>query len=201
MGIFRIAILGSLVWTSAVFGRPVSYTDSFTFMTFSNYMKESVYVHYSPSYKQSIGVEVLEDKSFETSYGLLRYTRLLMRKNTKNSQANFYFISSLGLNETSNYSYGVQGDWETREYFLGFKHSQNSFFDSKFYDQYVVAGMVPYVGEYGDLHTWVMLKARRNSYSNETHTYPILKFFKGDTLLEVGFDNRERLDLHFIRRF
>ena len=42
-----------------------------------------------------------------------------MRKNTKNSQANFYFISSLGLNETSNYSYGVQGDWETREYFLG----------------------------------------------------------------------------------
>ena len=46
-----------------MFGRPVSYTDSFTFMTFSNYMKESVYVHYSPSYKQSIGVEVLEDKA------------------------------------------------------------------------------------------------------------------------------------------
>ena len=201
MGIFRIAILGSLVWTSAVFGRPVSYTDSFTFMTFSNDMKASVYLHYSPSYKQSIGVEVLEDKSFDTSYGLLRYTRLLMRKNTKNSQANFYFISSLGLNQTSNYSYGVQGDWETREYFLGFKHSRNSFFDSEFYDQYLMAGMVPYVGKYGDLHTWVMLKARRNSDSNETHTYPILKFFKGDTLLEEGFDNRERLDLQFIQRF
>ena len=67
-----------------MFGRPVSYNDSFTFMTYSNYMKESLYVHYSPSFKHSIGVEVLEDKSFDTSYGLLRYTRLLMRKNTKN---------------------------------------------------------------------------------------------------------------------
>ena len=94
--------------------RDRSYTDSFTFMTYSNYMKESLYVHYSPSFKQSIGVEVLEDKGFHTSYGLLRYTRLLMRKNTKNSQANFYFIASFGLNETSNYSYGVQGDWENR---------------------------------------------------------------------------------------
>ena len=27
------------------------------------------------------------------------------------------------------------------------------------------------------------------------------QFFKGDTLLEIGFDNRERLDLHFIQRF
>ena len=121
MGISKFTILGGLVWTCAVFGRPVSYTDSFTFMMYSNYMKESLYVHYSPTFKQSIGVEFLEDKAFDTSYGLLRYTRLLMRKNTKNSQANFYFISSLGLNETSNYSYGVQGDWETREFFLGFK--------------------------------------------------------------------------------
>jgi hypothetical protein len=106
-----------------------------------------------------------------------------MRKNTKKSQANFYFISSVGLNVASNYGYGVQGDWETREYFLGFRHRHNSFFDSKFYDQYFMAGMVPYVGKYGDLHTWVMLKARRNSYSNETHTYQILKFYKGYKLI------------------
>ena len=48
MGIYKAALLGSLAWTCAVFGRPVSYTDSFTFMTYSNYMKESLYVHYSP---------------------------------------------------------------------------------------------------------------------------------------------------------
>ena len=143
----------------------------------------------------------MEDKAASTSYGLIRYTRLLMRKNTKNSQTNIYFISSLGLNQMSNYNYGLQGDWETRQYFLGFKHSQNSFFDFVFYDQYLMAGTVPYVGKYGDLHTWVMLKARKNSYLNETHTYPILKFFKGNTLLEIGFDNRELLDLNFIQRF
>ena len=83
----------------------------------------------------------------------------------------------MGLNETSNYSYGVQGDWETK-YFLGFKHSQNGF-DSEFYDQYFMAGMVPYVGKYGDLHTWVMLKARRKSDSNETHLSNPQIFSKG----------------------
>ena len=50
---------------------------------------------------------------------------------------------------------------------------------------------IPYMGD---------AKGKKNSDSNETHTYPILKFFKGDTLLEIGFDNRERLDLHFIQR-
>ena len=96
MGIFKIAILGSLVFTSAAFARPVSYTDSFTFMTYSNYMKESFYVHYSPTFRKSIGVEILEDKGFGTSYGLLRYTQLLMRKNTKNSQANFTLFQVWG---------------------------------------------------------------------------------------------------------
>ena len=79
--------------TSAFGGRQLlhsagqRYVD--TLMKFSNYIKESVYVHYSPSYKQSIGVEVLEDKGFDTSYGLFRYTRLLMRKNTKTLKLTF----------------------------------------------------------------------------------------------------------------
>ena len=144
MGIYKFFLLTiSLFFVSQTFARPVSYTDSFTFMTYSNYMRDSFYVHYSPSFKRSIGIEVLEDKAYETSYGLLKYTQLLLRKNTKQSQANFYFVSSLGLNETSNYSYGVQGDWETRKYFVGFKHSQNILFDTEFYDQYFMTGFVP----------------------------------------------------------
>jgi hypothetical protein len=170
-------------------------------MTLSDDSKDSVYVHYSPSFKRSFGIEILGDKTFTTSYGLLRYTQLLFRKNTKKSQANFYFISSLGLNDTRNFSYGVQGDWETRRYFLGFKGIQNSFFGSKFHERYFVVGITPYIGEYGDFHTWIMLKSKKNSLMNKNHFYPILKFFKGDSLLEIGYDNDKKLDLHFVQRF
>ena len=107
----------------------------------------------------------------------------------------------MGLNDTANFSFGIQGDWETRKYFLGFKHNQNKFFGKEYYDQYFIAGIVPYVGTYGDLHTWMMVKSKKNSLVDETHIYPILKFFKGDSLLEVGFDNKQRLDLHFVQRF
>jgi hypothetical protein len=170
-------------------------------MSLSDDSKDSVYVHYSPSFKRSFGIEIFDDKIFSTSYGLLRYTNLLFRKNTKKSQANLYFISSLGLNNTKNFSYGVQGDWETRRYFLGFKSNQNSFFGSKFCERYFMVGIAPYIGKYGDLHTWIMLKSKENSLTNENHFYPILKFFKGDSLLEIGYDGNEKLDFHFVNRF
>jgi len=170
-------------------------------MTFSNFMKNSLYIHYSPSYKRSVGIEISEDKAFNSSYGLFRYTQLVLRKNTKKSQANFYFNAVLGLNETDNFSYGIQGDWETRKYFLGFQHNQKKFFGTEFYENYFLAGVAPYVGKYGDLHTWMMFKTKKDSITNDTHSYPIFKFFKGNSLLEIGFDNRERLDLYFVQRF
>ena len=201
MGILLSIFIVIVLSVSTAFARPISYSDSFTFMTLSDDSKDSVYVHYSPSFKRSVGIEILDDKTFTTSYGLLRYTELLFRKNTKKSQANLYFISSLGLNETKNFSYGVQGDWETRRYFLGFKGSQNSFFGSKFHERHFIVGIAPYIGKYGDLHTWMMLKSKENSLTNDKQFYPILKFFKGDSLLEIGYDNEKKLDFHFVQRF
>lgn len=201
MGIFLTSFVVALLAVSTAFARPISYTDSFTFMTLSDDSRDSVYVHYSPSFKRSVGIEISDDKTFRTTYGLLRYTQLLFRKNTRKSQTNLYFISGLGLSETKNYNYGVQGDWETRKYFLGFKYNQNNFFGARFRDQYFMVGIVPYIGKYGDLHTWIMLKSKKNSLTNENHLYPILKFFKGDSLLEIGYDNQQKIDLHFVQRF
>ncbi len=201
MGIKNKILFFLLIYACTAYARPVSYTDSLTFMTFSNNMKNSLYLHYSPSYKRSMGIEVSEDKMFNTFYGLFRYTQLVLRKNTKKSQANLYFNAVLGLNQTNNFSYGVQGDWETRKYFLGFKHNQKKFFGREFYEHYFMVGVVPYVGKYGDLHTWIMFKSKKESLTNDTYTYPVFKFFKGNSLLEIGFDNRERLDLYFVQRF
>ena len=75
--------------------RPISYSGGHTLMHFNDNMKESIYYHYSPSFKYSIGVEELNNKIFDRSETNLRFTYLVNRKNTKNSQRNFYFSPQL----------------------------------------------------------------------------------------------------------
>ena len=86
----------------------------------SDNIKNSIYYHYSPSYKYSIGIEVIKDKYFNDNYSYLRYTYLLNRKNTENSQRNLYFQSGISSKGFDEFFYGLHGDWETRRLFVGF---------------------------------------------------------------------------------
>ena len=97
--------------------RPISYNGGHTVMVLSDNIKNSMYYHYSPTYKYSIGLEFLEDKLFDKNYSFLRLTYLLNRKNTKNSQRNLYFQSGINPERTKNIFYGIHGDWETRRVF------------------------------------------------------------------------------------
>ena len=81
------------------------------------------------------------------------------RKNTKNSQSNLYFQSAISTKD-NNYFYGIHGDWETRRYFIGFDYKEvKNIID--YTDKHIQLGLAPYLGEYGDLHTWLMVKTRK----------------------------------------
>ena len=58
MGIY-IKIFFILFLVLNIEARPISYSDGHTLMHFNDNMKESIYYHYSPSFKYSIGVEEL----------------------------------------------------------------------------------------------------------------------------------------------
>jgi hypothetical protein len=181
--------------------RPISYTGGSTIMAFSDNIKNSIYYHYSPSYKYSIGIEVIRNKYFNDNYSYVRYTYLINRKNTENSQRNLYFqsgISSEGFNKSF---YGMHGDWETRRLFVGFglKETKKKIHD--YSEQYYQIGVAPYLGDYGDLHTWIMIKAKENSLENKWSTYPVLKFFKGNVLAEFGYGEKTEWDVHLMYRF
>ena len=144
--------------------RPISFNGGHTVMVLSDNIKNSMYYHYSPTYKYSIGLE------------------LLNRKNTKNSQRNLYFQSGINPERTKNIFYGIHGDWETRRVFSGFslKRTENRY--KNYTDKFIQLGFAPYLGDYGDLHSWIMIKSKKNSFSNSWSTYPLLKFFKGNFL-------------------
>ncbi|MAA53982.1 MAG: hypothetical protein CMK43_02200 [Porticoccaceae bacterium] len=181
--------------------RPISYSGGSTIMAFSDNMKNSIYVHYSPTYKYSIGVEKIRDKYFNEDYLSARFTYLIDRENTKFSQRNLYFQSGLSSKGFNNYFYGMHGDWETRRLFVGFGLKKTEKKIQDYLEQSYQIGVAPYLGDYGDLHTWVMLKSKKNSLDNKWSTYPVLKFFKGNTLMEIGYHRRTNLDFHVMYRF
>ena len=201
MGIRLSIILFFFLVSNSSESRPISYSGGSTLMAFSDNMKNSIYYHFSPSYKYSLGIESIEDKFFGNNYSYLRLTYLLNRKNTQNSQRNLYFQSGVSSKGFDNFFYGIHGDWETRRLFFGFSLKQVENEKKDYYDQSYQLGFAPYLGNYGDLHTWIMLKTKRNSLRSEWSTYPVLKFFKGNVLMEFGYNDKTEWDLHLMYRF
>ncbi len=198
MGI-KIIIL--LIISVGLDARPISYSGGSTIMSFSDNIKDSLYYHYSPSYKYSVGIENIRDKYFNDNYSYVRFTYLLNRKNTENSQRNLYLQSGISSEGFNKFFYGMHGDWETRRLFVGFglKETKRKIHD--YSEQYYQIGVAPYLGDYGDLHTWIMIKAKENSLENKWSTYPVLKFFKGNVLAEFGYGEKTKWDVHLMYRF
>tara|TARA_B100000161_G_C33538135_1_gene409362 strand:- start:1040 stop:1639 length:600 start_codon:yes stop_codon:yes gene_type:complete len=195
-----IAIILSIL-SFELHARPISYSGGSTIMAFSDNMKNSLYYHYSPSYKYSIGIEDIKDKYFKDDYSYLRFTYLLNRKNTQISQRNLYFQSGVSSKGYDEFFYGMHGDWETRRLFVGFGIKETEKNMQDFSEQFYQVGVAPYLGDYGDLHTWIMLKTKENSLDNKRSTYPVLKFFKGNSLVEFGYNNKTEWDIHLMYRF
>ena len=189
------------LFSSIIDARPVSYPGGITVMGFSDNMKDSIYVHYSPTHYYSLGLETKKDKYSDSDYSYLRFTYLLDRKNTQHSQRNFYFQSGVSPDKASNHFIGFHGDWETRRLYAGFSYKNAKVSSQSYSDQFIQLGIAPYLGEYGDIHTWIMMKAKKNTLDNDWSVYPMLKLFKGDFLLEVGYNNKTKLDAHLMYRF
>ena len=55
--------------------------------------------------------------------------------------------------------------------------------------QVVRLGWAPYEGDTNDLHTWLMLEVdQRSGLDDSLSVAPLLRFFKGPALLELGFN-------------
>ena len=113
----------------------------------------------------------------------------------------FDLISEEIIKGFENNFYGINGDWETRRWFAGFGFKQIKTGGKDYRKQYYQLGIAPYLGDYGDLHTWVTVKIKENSLADKWSAYPVFKFFKGNVLMEVGYGTVSQWDMHLMYRF
>ena len=177
-----------------VFSRPVSYTGGTTFMAMNNGDRISSHVHYSPKYFYSLGYrfEYWKDKDYVNHF--LQGNYLVERFNNIDSQANIYLKTGIGTStylesdKDYNKSYFISGsaDWETQKLYSNYEVRYS---DIENIEDFILhsgaLGFAPYVGNYGDLHTWVLYAFQYNEDKNKnklTHG-PKLRFFKNTNLI------------------
>lgn len=194
-----IVLLLVLLPCTVAMARPVSYVGGWTFIEESNRQSTAALLHYTPSPKWSVGLRSESYRKDDYLLTALQPTYLLKRWFGRNHQANVYLQGGLGVasgnsgnplgNTTAGYA-GVLADWETRRHFLGYtaRYTDAGHFGDNFM-QVFRAGWAPYEGDTQDLHTWLMLEIdhRPETHDNVTVT-PLLRFFRGPALLELGFN-------------
>lgn len=188
-------------------------------MQMNNAEHSRLHVHYSPSNRYSIGVVTQHFRNSDLNTAGLQLNWLAYRYNTRTSQSNVYLKARLGgaykaaLNDTEPYSaISIAGDSETRRWFVGgnFEYRNAGDFsrpslpaDQALADWRYQArlGVAPYLADYGDLHTWLMIQTQQHQLQSNPRFACIVRLFKGDSLIEFGIDNDGRGLFNWIVRY
>lgn len=192
--------------------RPVSYPEGWTFITNNSGLFHMANLHYSPTAKFSVGYqgEYWRKQEYQSHFAMLNI--LGKRWNKKESQANFYVKSGLGFSRSDSASPKRQGfsaftgialDWEDRRFFLGYENRFTEPGVQRFFHLHKArVGIAPYIGEYGDLHTWIMLEP--DYVSNKKKPWGgsvLLRFFKDVRLWEIGLSLDKKIMVNYIHRY
>lgn len=195
---------------NTVLARPVSYPNGWTFMAMNDVHSNSSHIHFSPSAKYSVGWRHEYLRKSEIHTDALQLNHLAKRWNGKNMQANLYLKGGLGLaynsDKTEPYWFtSIAADWETRRLFTSYNatHKDAGPLESETSHE-ARFGVAPYIGNYGDIHTWLMVQSTyvpKLTGSKELTTTPLIRLFKGPSLLEAGYTIDEGAMFNFIHRF
>ncbi len=210
MGILRSFILTLLLLASAsAFARPVSWPGGWTSMQRNSFEESRLHLHYSQNAFNSYGLVLEDSHQSDAKYAGLQWNHLLKRRNTRYSQANLYFKAQLGVLDAVNEeelaaTIGIGGDWETRRYFTSYEASYreaDNLNDGNFKHAARI-GIAPYVAEYGNWHTWLMLQVDHlPDAEDDVVITPLVRLFKGNYLFEAGMSDEQDALFNWIIRY
>lgn len=203
-----------LFFATTAHSRPVSFVGGKTIIVNHDEKETSSLVHYTLTPKTSIGLKTIFRDDFRSTIDAIEINHLLHRDNGENHQANFYLKSGIGLaslniggfrNSIDPVGYvGFATDWEDRKFFVSYENKYEAISgNGSDFSQSARVGFAPYVAEYGELHTWLMLELNHHpdDQQGDFTIRPLVRFFKGVHLLEVGMNDRMEAMVNWIGRF
>lgn len=204
-----LAAVAALSLASPAQARPVSYPGGWTAMQMHDADAITLHLHYSPTINYSVGYKAEYWHNGDWQFHGLQLNNLLKRWNQPKAQANLYLKSGLGVSLQGDSQYaagfaGVAADWETRRYFTSYenRYTHAGGDVEGFYMQKARLGIAPYIGDYGDLHTWLMVQVdHMPERGNPVVVTPMVRLFKDVYLAEFGVSHRGDVMANLVVRF
>jgi hypothetical protein len=188
-----------MLWPFFADARPVSYAGGTMAMVEHDPDSTALNIDYSPTAHYAVGWrhEYFQDQ--DAQMDALRLNWLAKRWNNPASQGNFWVLSGAGVaygnGEINPAAWtGVSIDWEDRRFYTmaetkAFYGGGDNGAADNFIKHKARLGVAPYVGDAGDLHTWLMIQADYDAGKPDDFSVtPLVRMFKGSTLVEAGYN-------------
>lgn len=218
MRLFICLVIAGLSSMSAVQARPVSYPGGWTLMLNHEAENSSAHLHYTIDPRTSLGLRIESGDYGDHTFVGGQLNRLVKRWNAPGAQANIYLKTGLGVatgdfntDQSETQAAGfirLSADWENRRWFVaGDLYAHGVAEQQTMTGQQARIGVAPYVAEFGGFHTWLMLQAdaKQNRFADQGEEAltltPLVRFFYGPRLLELGYSSNDEALFKFIQRF
>lgn len=188
--------------------RPISYPEGRMLMGMVDHTGSSLMASYSPTARDAVGIRSDYMSEDEDWLHTITYNRLLKRWNAADSQGNVYLLTGLGAayhGDDSNPAgtLGIEADWETRRIYFSYENRYIAAGNIETsYSQKFRAGIAPYVGDYDDVHTWLMVQVDHHpALDDNVVVTPFVRLFNEDVLGEFGISNKKDVMFNLTYQF
>lgn len=184
--------------------RPISYVGGTMLMLENDSSRRAADLSYTFSRDMSAGVLSEYWREDDWWFNGVQGNYLLNRWNMPNAQANMYVVGGAGVahsnagafdnkNEPAGFI-GFMADAEDRRFYVSYKNRYTNAGEiADFFDQSARVGVAPYIGDYGDIHTWLMFQVDHRPWSQDQYVAtPLVRFFWRDYLAEVGWGDDDQ---------
>ncbi len=173
-----------------------------------DFSKTTADVMYSATANDAFGVGYVNSHSDDYEGYMAHYNRLLKRWNFPDAQANIFALSGVGIvddgkDEDLAGSIGIEIDAEDRRFYGLYQNEYIKGGDivDEFTQKFRL-GVAPYIANYDDLHTWLIMEVRhRPKQDDNIILQPTIRMFMGNYLWETGITEHGDITLNFAMNF
>jgi hypothetical protein len=188
-----LILLGTFAISANAEARPISYKGGWMLMQEHDFSETKADAMYTFTGKDAVGIGYVNSHNDEFEGYFAHYNRLLQRWNFPDAQASIFLLTGVGVvDEGSDQnlagSVGIEADAENRRFYTAYQNEYMKGGDivDEFTQKFRV-GVAPYIGDYEDLHTWLILEVKHQPQEEDNVVLqPMVRMFKGNYLWETG---------------
>lgn len=204
-----LTITFGLAFAQPVEAKPISYVGGTMAMQENDETGNTLSLDYTFTPRFAAGLYAKKESSGKefTTVGPQANT-LLKRWNLADGQGNIFNMTGIGVSTYKGDSNpaawtGFLADFETRRIFTSYE-ARFMYADDieKSVWQRARVGVAPYLANYDDLNTWLMLQVDHHPAKNDTVVVtPLVRFFYKTTLVEAGYSSNHRAMVNWVLQF